>query len=151
MAALEGRSGNENEDDNNNNNNQNEDDEENNQNEDDDENEKQQQQQSPASASPYASNEPSTNSTGQHNNDKPDKPEPNKHRKHHRNTHVPSPSSSTAAIFKHTTHLSEQLNDHSTDSLSTTVQARLNTAQRFELLEKQSIVTEAPTSTARAN
>jgi hypothetical protein len=60
MAALEGRSGNENEDDNNNNNNQNEDDEENNQNEDDDENEKQQQQQSPASASPYASNEPST-------------------------------------------------------------------------------------------
>jgi hypothetical protein len=42
MAALEGRSGNENEDDNNNNNIQNE---------DDDENEKQQQQ-SPASASP---------------------------------------------------------------------------------------------------
>jgi hypothetical protein len=62
-------------------------------------------------------------------------------RKHHRNTHVPSPSSSTAAIFKHTTPLSEQLNDHSTDRLSTTVQARLNTAQRFELLEKQIIVT----------
>jgi hypothetical protein len=143
MAALEGQSKNENEDDNNNNNNQNE---------DDDENEKQQQQQqSPASASPYASNEPSTNSTGQHNNDKPDKPEPNKHRKHHRNTHVPSPPSSTAAIFKHTTPLSEQLNDHSIDSLSTTVQARLNTAQRFELLEKQIIVTEAPTTTARAN
>ena len=87
------------------------------------------------------------NSTGQHNNDKPDKPEPNKRRKHHRKTHVPSPPSSTAAILMHDS--SEKLNDHSTDSLST-VQARLNTAQRFELLEKQIIVTEAPTTTARA-
>ena len=50
MAALEGRSGNENKD---------EEDDNNSQNEDDDENKKQQQQ-SPASASPYASNEPST-------------------------------------------------------------------------------------------